>query len=128
MMYPASFLFDEPSAAYIAMIVANLFIGITCIITSFLLEMFQLNDPVSQSQAPPRPTTPVWHFPDAMLYYSLQSTCSRSTGLNVCIAMMYLCMPTFCRLIGRIRASQCTRVGYLSEVHSQIIMYSYLVK
>ena len=53
MMYPASFLFDEPSAAYIAMIVANLFIGITCIITSFLLEMFQLNDPVSQGQPPP---------------------------------------------------------------------------
>ena len=79
MMYPASFLFDEPSAAYIAMIVANLFIGITCIITSFLLEMFQLNDPVSQSQPPPRPTPPAWHFPGAMLYYSLQSTCSGST-------------------------------------------------
>ena len=47
MMYPASFFFDEPSTAYIALIVINLFIGITCIITSFLLEMFQQNDEVS---------------------------------------------------------------------------------
>ena len=43
MMYPASFVFNEPSTAYIFLIVSNLFIGITCIITSFLLEMFQLN-------------------------------------------------------------------------------------
>lgn len=43
MMYPASFIFNEPSTAYICLIVINLFIGITCIITSFLLEMFQLN-------------------------------------------------------------------------------------
>ena len=45
MMYPASFIFKEPSTAYIALIVANLFIGITCIVTSFLLEMFR-NDKV----------------------------------------------------------------------------------
>lgn len=46
MMYPASFVFNEPSTAYIFLIVSNLFIGITCIITSFLLEMFQLNSKV----------------------------------------------------------------------------------
>ncbi|ELU10177.1 hypothetical protein CAPTEDRAFT_187350 [Capitella teleta] len=44
MMYPASFVFNEPSTAYIFLIVINLFIGITCVITSFLLEMFQQND------------------------------------------------------------------------------------
>jgi ATP-binding cassette subfamily A (ABC1) protein 2 len=43
MMYPASFVFNEPSTAYIFLIVINLFIGITCIITSFLLELFQQN-------------------------------------------------------------------------------------
>ena len=47
MMYPASFYFEEPSSAYIVLIVGNLFIGITCIISSFLLEMFQRHDPVS---------------------------------------------------------------------------------
>jgi len=46
MMYPASFVFTEPSTAYIFLIVINLFIGITCIITSFLLELFQLNSKV----------------------------------------------------------------------------------
>lgn len=40
MMYPAAFYFEEPSTAYIAMIVVNLFVGLTCIMTSFLLQMF----------------------------------------------------------------------------------------
>lgn len=39
-MYPASFLFKEPSSAYIFLIVINLFVGITCVVTSFLLEVF----------------------------------------------------------------------------------------
>jgi len=39
-MYPASFFFNEPSAAYIFLIVINLFTGITCIVSSFLLEIF----------------------------------------------------------------------------------------
>ncbi|XP_012935434.1 ATP-binding cassette sub-family A member 2 [Aplysia californica] len=39
-MYPASFWFKEPSTAYIALIVINLFTGITCIVCSFLLEIF----------------------------------------------------------------------------------------
>ena len=47
MMYPVSFVFNEPSTAYIVLIVANLFIGITCIVTSFLLELFSHNDAVS---------------------------------------------------------------------------------
>ena len=47
MMYPVSFVFNEPSTAYIVLIVANLFIGITCIVTSFLLEIFSQNDTVS---------------------------------------------------------------------------------
>ncbi|XP_053393737.1 ATP-binding cassette sub-family A member 2-like isoform X2 [Mercenaria mercenaria] len=39
-MYPASFFFKEPSTAYIFLIVINLFTGITCIVSSFLLEIF----------------------------------------------------------------------------------------
>lgn len=39
-MYPASFWFNEPSTAYICLIVINLFTGITCIVSSFLLEIF----------------------------------------------------------------------------------------
>ncbi|CAI9718098.1 ATP-binding cassette sub-family A member 2-like isoform X2 [Octopus vulgaris] len=39
-MYPASFWFREPSTAYICLIVINLFVGITCIVCSFLLEIF----------------------------------------------------------------------------------------
>uniref|UniRef100_T1J7T4 ATP-binding cassette sub-family A member 2 n=1 Tax=Strigamia maritima TaxID=126957 RepID=T1J7T4_STRMM len=42
-MYPASFLFKEPSTAYIFLIVINLFIGITCVVTSFLLDVFSSN-------------------------------------------------------------------------------------
>lgn len=40
MMYPATFYFREPSTAYVAMIVINLFFGITCIMSSFLLQLF----------------------------------------------------------------------------------------
>lgn len=47
MMYPASFVFNEPSTAYICLIVINLFVGITCIITSFLLEIFGHSDKVT---------------------------------------------------------------------------------
>ncbi|XP_064616373.1 ATP-binding cassette sub-family A member 2-like [Liolophura sinensis] len=43
MMYPASFVFKEPSTAYIFLIVINLFTGITCVICSFLLEIFSYN-------------------------------------------------------------------------------------
>ncbi|UYV63452.1 ABCA2 [Cordylochernes scorpioides] len=39
-MYPVSFIFREPSTAYIFLIVINLFVGITCVVTSFLLEVF----------------------------------------------------------------------------------------
>lgn len=42
MMYPISFVFQESSAAYTFLIVINLFIGLTCIITSFLLEIFEI--------------------------------------------------------------------------------------
>jgi len=51
MMYPASFVFREPSTAYIFLIVINLFIGITCIITSFLLELFQRNSKVHDTSS-----------------------------------------------------------------------------
>ncbi|KAK3577511.1 hypothetical protein CHS0354_026468 [Potamilus streckersoni] len=40
LMYPASFKFNEPSTAYIFLIVINLFTGITCLVSSFLLEIF----------------------------------------------------------------------------------------
>ncbi|CAL8135403.1 unnamed protein product [Orchesella dallaii] len=39
-MHCASLIFNEPSSAYIFLIVINLFVGITCIVTSFLLEVF----------------------------------------------------------------------------------------
>ncbi|KAG1677979.1 ATP-binding cassette sub-family A member 2 [Nymphon striatum] len=43
-MYPASFVFKEPSTAYIFLILINLFIGITCVITSFMLEPFRQDE------------------------------------------------------------------------------------
>ncbi|XP_014665300.1 PREDICTED: ATP-binding cassette sub-family A member 2-like isoform X2 [Priapulus caudatus] len=46
-MYPASFFFTEPSMAYICLIVGNLFVGITCILTSFILEMFTFGNGTS---------------------------------------------------------------------------------
>ncbi|CAH1785688.1 unnamed protein product [Owenia fusiformis] len=48
MMYPVSFRFEEPSSAYIFLIVINLFVGITCIVTSFLLELFQYDKELSR--------------------------------------------------------------------------------
>ncbi|XP_038064112.1 ATP-binding cassette sub-family A member 2-like isoform X2 [Patiria miniata] len=39
-MYPASFLFSESSSAYVTLIVLNLFTGVTSIITTFILEIF----------------------------------------------------------------------------------------
>ncbi|ESP00897.1 hypothetical protein LOTGIDRAFT_81234, partial [Lottia gigantea] len=47
-MYPASFIFNEPSTAYICLIVINLFTGITCIITSFLLELFSYDQDLAK--------------------------------------------------------------------------------
>ena len=52
LMYPASFFFREPSTAYIFLIVINLFTGITCIVSSFLLEIFSY-DRVSTSEHNP---------------------------------------------------------------------------
>ena len=40
LMYPLTFVFHEPSNAYIFLIVANLFTGITCVESSFLLQVF----------------------------------------------------------------------------------------
>ena len=45
MMYPASFYLKDPSTAYIILVVTNLFVGTTCVITSFLLDLFH-NSPV----------------------------------------------------------------------------------
>ncbi|XP_022085288.1 ATP-binding cassette sub-family A member 2-like isoform X2 [Acanthaster planci] len=39
-MYPASFLFSESSSAYVTLIVLNLFTGVTSLITTFILEIF----------------------------------------------------------------------------------------
>ncbi|KAL5017723.1 hypothetical protein ScPMuIL_005194, partial [Solemya velum] len=41
-MYPVSFWFKEPSVAYIFLIVINLFTGITCIVSSFMLQIFSI--------------------------------------------------------------------------------------
>uniref|UniRef100_A0A4X2LSZ3 P-type phospholipid transporter n=1 Tax=Vombatus ursinus TaxID=29139 RepID=A0A4X2LSZ3_VOMUR len=43
MMYPASFLFDVPSTAYVALSCANLFIGINSTAITFVLELFENN-------------------------------------------------------------------------------------
>ncbi|XP_076975466.1 retinal-specific phospholipid-transporting ATPase ABCA4 [Tamandua tetradactyla] len=43
MMYPASFLFDVPSTAYVALSCANLFIGINTTAITFILELFENN-------------------------------------------------------------------------------------
>jgi len=40
MMYPVSFLFHVPSAAYITMIVVNLFIGLTATLATYILDSF----------------------------------------------------------------------------------------
>lgn len=48
-MYPFSFRFTEPSNAYIFLIVINLFSGITCIYTSFFLEIFALGSPATST-------------------------------------------------------------------------------
>ncbi|KAM8886615.1 ATP-binding cassette sub-family A member 2 [Spinachia spinachia] len=40
-MYPASFWFEEPSTAYVFLIVINLFIGITATVATFLLQLFE---------------------------------------------------------------------------------------
>lgn len=46
MMYPASFLFDVPSTAYVALSCTNLFIGVNSSAITFILELFE-NNPVS---------------------------------------------------------------------------------
>nr|UOU03311.1 ATP-binding cassette subfamily A2 [Brachionus rubens] len=43
LMYPVTFLFKEPSSAYIFLIVVNLFTGITCVEASFLLQVFSFD-------------------------------------------------------------------------------------
>ncbi|XP_042539897.1 retinal-specific phospholipid-transporting ATPase ABCA4 [Dipodomys spectabilis] len=43
MMYPASFLFDVPSTAYVALSCANLFVGINSSAITFILELFENN-------------------------------------------------------------------------------------
>ncbi|XP_048586908.1 ATP-binding cassette sub-family A member 2 isoform X2 [Nematostella vectensis] len=40
MMYPSAFCFSEASSAYVAMIVLNLFVGVTATVTTFILQLF----------------------------------------------------------------------------------------
>ncbi len=42
-MYPFTFIFKEPSNAYIFLIVINLFTGITCVESSFLFQVFSFD-------------------------------------------------------------------------------------
>lgn len=49
MMYPASYLFTEPSVAYICLILFNLFTGITCVVTSFMLKQFGFDKSLSSA-------------------------------------------------------------------------------
>ncbi|KAH0500847.1 Retinal-specific ATP-binding cassette transporter [Microtus ochrogaster] len=51
MMYPASFLFDVPSTAYVALSCANLFIGINSTAITFILELFENNQPLLRLNA-----------------------------------------------------------------------------
>nr|KAF6442985.1 ATP binding cassette subfamily A member 4 [Molossus molossus] len=51
MMYPASFLFDVPSTAYVALSCANLFIGINSSAITFILELFENNQPLLRLSA-----------------------------------------------------------------------------
>ncbi|XP_057649320.1 retinal-specific phospholipid-transporting ATPase ABCA4 [Chionomys nivalis] len=51
MMYPASFLFDVPSTAYVALSCANLFIGINSTAITFILELFENNQPLIRFNA-----------------------------------------------------------------------------
>ena len=44
MMYPASFYFDVPSTAYVCMIVLNLFVGITTVVSTFMISLFRNDD------------------------------------------------------------------------------------
>lgn len=44
MMYPVSYLFTVPSAAYITMIVSNLFVGLTATLATFVLETFTTDE------------------------------------------------------------------------------------
>jgi ATP-binding cassette subfamily A (ABC1) protein 2 len=43
LLYPLSFIFKEPSRAYIFLIVINLFTGITCLESSFLFQIFSFD-------------------------------------------------------------------------------------
>ncbi|XP_012926503.1 retinal-specific ATP-binding cassette transporter [Heterocephalus glaber] len=51
MMYPASFLFDVPSTAYVALSCANLFIGINSSAITFILELFENNQTLARFNA-----------------------------------------------------------------------------
>lgn len=40
LMYPPTFVFKVPSSAYVAMIVANLFLGVTTTVSTSILQFF----------------------------------------------------------------------------------------
>ena len=44
-MYPFNWCFEVPSTAYVVLIVANLFLGLTCTLAVSVLELFQQDDP-----------------------------------------------------------------------------------
>eukprot|EP00051_Salpingoeca_urceolata_P015767 m.206008 g.206008 ORF g.206008 m.206008 type:complete len:2576 (+) comp18495_c0_seq1:570-8297(+) len=45
MMYPASFVFRVPATAYVTLICANLFVGLTGTLATFILDIFAADDP-----------------------------------------------------------------------------------
>lgn len=50
-MYPVSYLFSVPSAAYITMIVVNLFVGLTATMATFVLDLFDSDPDLSATNA-----------------------------------------------------------------------------
>ena len=126
-MYPFSFRFTEPSNAYIFLIVSNLFSGITCIYTSFFLEMFALGSPTaSKLNVAARTMKRIFRiFPNYCLgrgliaiAYNVSSSGYRIRKMLSFIESSETCLRCSCTDLSILSKTQLCHVTWSSIVHA----------
>lgn len=95
-MYPASFFFSVPSTAYVVLTCINLFIGINCSMSTFVLELFsnQVGPCEAGPQAGPQAGAGRGPWPPTQLLFP--SPEQKLQEVSRILKQVFLIFPHFC--------------------------------
>lgn len=92
LMYPASFFFSVPSTAYVVLTCVNLFIGINCSMSTFVLELF--SNQVGLREAGPQAGAGRGPWPPTQLLFP--SPEQKLQNVSQILKQVFLIFPHFC--------------------------------